>query len=136
MQCTIVYDGFRLAYNVEVNTNVLCSWIYQEITVWHATCTNAQLIKVCSNATVKQTRLVAGCSLLTHQIDRIYAGGFIILYPSYLYDTGVEWRSTSASQARGPRFESRREHSSFSPKSSDFVPVASRGFPWNGAGEN
>ena len=32
----------------------------------------------------------------------------------------------SASQARGPRFESRREHSSFSWKSPDFVPVAPR----------
>ena len=40
-------------------------------------------------------------------------------------DTGVEWRNASASHARGPRFESRREHSSFSLKSSDFLPVAS-----------
>ena len=32
----------------------------------------------------------------------------------------------SASQARGPGFETRREHSSFSLKSPDFVPVAPR----------
>ena len=32
----------------------------------------------------------------------------------------------SASQARGPGFESRWEHSSFSLKSLDFAPVASR----------
>ena len=32
----------------------------------------------------------------------------------------------SASQARGPRFESRWDHSSFSLKSPDFVPVAPR----------
>ena len=44
---------------------------------------------------------------------------------SSFYDIGVEWRNASASQARGPRFESRREHSSFSLKSPDFVPVAS-----------
>ena len=40
-----------------------------------------------------------------------------------------------APQARGPRFESRREHSSFSVKSLNFVPVAS-GFLWNGTGGN
>ena len=34
--------------------------------------------------------------------------------------------SASASQVRGPKFESRREDSSFSLKSPDFVPVAPR----------
>ena len=39
---------------------------------------------------------------------------------------GVEWcnGNASASQARGPRLETRWEHSSFSLKSPDFVPVA------------
>ena len=48
----------------------------------------------------------------------------LIFLDLYLYDIGVEWRNASASQARGPRFESLREHSSFSLKSPDFVPVA------------
>ena len=34
--------------------------------------------------------------------------------------------SASASQVKGPEFESRREHSYFSFKSPDFVPVAVR----------
>ena len=34
--------------------------------------------------------------------------------------------NASASHARGPMFESRWEHSSFSSKSPDFVPVAPR----------
>ena len=54
-------------------------------------------------------------------------------YRIHLYDIGVEWRNASASQARGPRFESLREHSSFSLKSPDFVPVASmEAFPGMG----
>ena len=44
--------------------------------------------------------------------------------------------NVSASHARGPWFEPQRLHSSFSLESSDFVPVAPRGFLWNGTGEN
>ena len=38
----------------------------------------------------------------------------------------TQWFYVSASQARGPGFESGREHSSFSLKSPDFVPEAPR----------
>lgn len=47
---------------------------------------------------------------------------------------GAEF-NVSASHAIGVWFESRWLHSSFSLKSSDFVPVAFGGFPWNEAGE-
>ena len=56
----------------------------------------------------------------------------------FYINTGVNSAviNVSAFHARGPRFESQRLHSSLSLKTSAFVPVASRGFSWNGAGEN
>ena len=44
--------------------------------------------------------------------------------------------NVSTSHARGPWFESRRLHSFFILKSSNFVPLAPGKFPWDGAGDN
>lgn len=81
-------------------------------------------------------RLKSSITNMNNEIDIFLSPSCSGLAPNLCQYTASIVSNVSAFHARSPWFEPHKLHSSFSLEAYHSVPVAPRGFSWNGAGKN